>query len=144
MSSRVYDPSKNSVRIAGHTLVGVLEIKVNRGNDSYKEIKGIHPIYAARVKTFTQPFKLTVKLLHTSPSNLVMQHLYASSEAMFNSFFRVEVLSQGSDGEIKSNLASTGYIVSAPDLVMDNESDDKQWHFVVNAFDTSGHTDLIV
>lgn len=143
MTSTVYDPSKNIVRIANHILLGVTDIKVDRGNDVFKVIDGIHPRYAARVKMFKKPFKLTVKLLQTSESNSVLQYLSSSSEVTFNSFFRVEVLSQSTDGKSKVNISSTGYVLSTPDLSLGMETNDMEWIFVVNAFDYSGFTDLI-
>lgn len=143
MTSTVYDPSKNIVRIAGYALVGVTDIKVTRGNDVARTIDGIDPIYSARVKNFKRPFKLFVKMLQTSDSNSVLQYLTTSSEVMPNSFFRVEVISQSNDGKAKSNISSTGYVLSAPDLSLGSDTNDMEWVFQVNAFDYSGFTDLI-
>jgi hypothetical protein len=143
MTSTVYDPSKNIVRIAGHVLVGVTDIRVNRGNDLFKTVDGIDPLYSARIKNFKRPFKLFVKLLQTSESNSVLQYLSTSSEVTYNSFFRVEVLSQGIDGKSKTNISSTGYVLSSPDLSLATDTNDMEWIFAVNAFDFSGLTDLI-
>lgn len=143
MSSVVYDPSKNEVVVGGYTLEGVTSIKVSRGGDSFKVIDGIHPIYSARVRNFTRPFRLNVKLLQTSESNLILQRLYASSEVNTNSFFRVEVVSNNGSGKQESNISSRGYILSAPDLVRENETVDTEWGFVVNALEFSSLTDLI-
>jgi len=142
MTSVVYDPSENEVRIGGYSLTGVVEIRVNRGNDSFKNIDGIDAVYSARVKSFPHPFRLNVKLLQTSDSNVVLQHLYASSEANANSFFRVEVLSSNSSPS-KPNISSTGYILSAPDLVLGNDTTEREWSFVVNALQFTALTDLI-
>lgn len=143
MTSNVYDPSKNIVRVAGLTLTGVTSIKIARGNELFKNVEGISSLDNARVKLFKRPFKLSVKLLQTSASNSLLQHLYSSSEGQFNSFFRVEVYSQDNNGLIRPNISSNGYIVSAPDLTLDMESSDYEWVFMVNPFDFSGLTDII-
>ena len=142
MASVVYDPSENEVRVGGYALTGVTEIRVSRGNDSFKNVDGIDAIYSARIKQFPRPFRLTVKLLQTSDSNVVLQHLYASSEANPNSFFRVEVLSSNSQPS-KPNISSTGYILSAPDLVLASDTTDREWSFVVNTLQFTALTDLI-
>lgn len=144
MTSQVYDPSKNLVRVAGLILTGVTSIKLDRGNDLFKQVDGIHSLYSARVKQFKRPFKLSVKLLQTSDSNTVLQHLYTSSEVTYNSFFRVEVLSQATDGKMRANISSSGYINKAPDLTLESESNDLEWVFIVNAFDFSGLTDIVI
>lgn len=138
MTSVVYDPSENMVRIGGHTLTGVTSIVVQRGEDAFKVVNGIHSVYSAVVKNFKQPFKLTVKLLQTSESNSVLQYLFTSSEVLFNSFYRVEVI-----GQDTSHISSTCHILSAPDLSLENEAADRTWVFTVNAIDFSGLTDLI-
>lgn len=142
MSSTVYDPSQNFVIIGGYTLTGVTSIRVNRGNDAYKNVDGIDPIYSARVKQFARPFRLIVKLLQTSESNLILQRLYASSEVNTNSFLRVEVVSNNGSGTQQSNISSHGYIISAPDLNREMEAIDTEWEFVVNALEFSSLTDL--
>ena len=144
MTSRVYDPSSNVVRVGGHTLTGVTSIKVKRGNDGFKQVDGISPLYSARVREYKRPFKLIVKLLQTSDSNSVLQYLYTSSEVTINSFFGVDVIGQNNQGKQVVHLSSTGFILSAPDLDLENDSSDREWVIVVNAFDYSGLTDLIV
>lgn len=143
MSSTVYDPSQNEVVIGGYALTGVTSIKVKRGNDSFKVVDGVHPLYSARVRNFTRPFRLNVKLLQTSESNLILQRLYASSEVNANSFLRVEVVSNNGSGTQQSNISSHGYIISAPDLNREMETVDTEWEFVVNALEFSSLTDLI-
>mgnify|MGYP001766895202 CR=1 FL=1 len=143
MTSTVYDPSKNIVRIGGYILTGVTDIRVVRGNDIARTIDGIDPLYSARIKNFKKPFKLFVKMLQTSESNSVLQYLSTSSEVMLNSFFRIEVISQAYDGKAKANISSTGFVLSAPDLLLGNDTSDMEWVFQVNAFDYSGFTDLI-
>lgn len=148
MTSSVYDPSENTVRVAGFTLTGVTSIEVRRAVDDFKVVHGINPIYSARVRNYKRPFTLTVKLLQTSESNSVLQYLSASSEAMFNSFFRVEVESKRpgilslTQGEKIVHLSSTGYVLSAPDLSLDSNTSDRTWVFAVNAFDVGSITDL--
>lgn len=143
MSSTVYDPSQNFVIIGGYALTGVTSIRVNRGNDAYKNVDGIDPIYSTRVKQFTRPFRLIVKLLQTSESNQVLQRLYASSEVNANSFLRVEVVSSNGSSGAAPNISSTGYIASAPDLVREVEVNDTEWQFVVNTLEFTSLTDLI-
>ena len=143
MSSTVYDPSQNEVRIGGFALTGVTSIEIVRGKDSFKNIDGISPFYSARVRNFPTPFKLSVKLLQTSDSNYVLQHLYASSEANPNSFFRVEVVSSNASTSSINNISSSGYIMSAPNLKLDMEAVDREWVFVVNALELTGLTDLL-
>ena len=143
MTSVVYDPSQNEVRIAGYVLTGVTSIRVNRGTDSFKNIDGIDPVYSARVKQFTRPFRLSVKLLQTSISNAILQDLYASSEVNANSFFRVEVSGANATDTQKPNISPTGYIMSAPDLVRDNDATETEWSFVVNALQFTALTDLL-
>ena len=143
MSSTVYDPSQNEVVIGGYTLTGVTSIKVKRGNDSFKVVDGIHPLYSARVRNFTRPFRLNVKLLQTSESNQVLQRLYASSEVNANSFLRVEVVSSNGSSGTAPNISSTGYITSAPDLIREAEVNDTEWQFVVNTLEFTSLTDLI-
>ena len=143
MTSTVYNPSENLVRIAGYTLVGVTSIRVDRTTDTFKMVDGVHNLYSARVKNYKRPFKLIVKLLQTSESNQVLQYLSTSSEVTVNSFFRVEVLSQNTSGDIIPNLSSTGYVLSTPDLLLESDTNDSEWVFAVNAFDFSGFTDLI-
>ena len=143
MTSIVYDPSKNIVRVGGHTLVGVTDIRILRGVETFRVVEGVHPLYSARIKNFRRPFKLMVKLLQTSASNSVLQYLSTSSEVTVNSFFRVEVLSQNADGNVVANLSSTGYVLTSPDLLLGNDTNDREWTFMVNAFDFSGLTDII-
>lgn len=144
MASYVYDPSRNAVRIAGHYIVGLTSIVVKRGEDVFKSAEGIDPLYSCRIKQFKRPFELQIRVLQASPSNSFLQHLYTSSEVVKNSFFTVEVLSQAYDGRVRPNIASTGYIQSAPDLTLVQDSSDSEWVFKVNAFDFSGLKDLIV
>lgn len=143
MTSTVYDPSSNVVRIGGHSLIGVTSIKVKRGNDTFKMIEGVHPTYSARVKMFKRPFTLSVKLLQTSDSNRVLQYLNTSSEVLLNSFFRIELIGQDNKGKPVAHLSSTGCVLSAPDLDLEMDSIEREWVFMVNAFDYSGLTDLI-
>ena len=57
MTSVVYDPSENEVRVGGYSLTGVTDIQVNRGNDSFKNVDGIDAIYSARIKQFPRPYR---------------------------------------------------------------------------------------
>jgi hypothetical protein len=52
------------------------------------------------------------------------------------------VSSNGSSG-VSTNITSTGYITSAPDLIREMEASDTEWQFIVNTLEFTSLTDLI-
>ena len=59
MSLTVYDPSQNSITIAGHTCQGVISINTKRGDAISKTINGISEAYSTRIRTRRKPFTVT-------------------------------------------------------------------------------------
>lgn len=143
MTSVVYDPSQTEVRIGGFALTGLTAVRIDRGNDSFKVVNGIHYAYSARIKNHATPLKMTVRLLQTSDSNAVLQDLYASSEVSTNSFVRVEVMSSNGSLDTKPNIASTGFISSAPSIVRGEEAVENEWTFVINSIENSALIELV-
>ena len=112
MSITIYDPSQNSITIAGHTCQGVVSINTKRGDAISKTINGISEAYSTRIRTRRKPFTVTVTLLQTSITNVYLQQLANASESAVDSF--VDILILGSGGVV--HLRSIGYIETASDL----------------------------
>jgi hypothetical protein len=140
MSLTVYDPSQNSITIAGHTCQGVISINTKRGDAISKTINGISEAYSTRIRTRRKPFTVTVTLLQTSITNVYLQQLANASENSVDSF--VDILILGSGGVV--HLRSVGYIETASDLEQHEELVERVWTFKVNPSSIGGVTDLIV
>lgn len=140
MSLTVYDPSQNSITIAGHTCQGVISINTKRGDAISKTINGISEAYSTRIRTRRKPFTVTVTLLQTSITNVYLQQLANASEKSVDSF--VDILILGSGGVV--HLRSVGYIETASDLEQHEELVERVWTFKVNPSSIGGVTDLIV
>jgi hypothetical protein len=140
MSLTVYDPSQNSITIAGHTCQGVISINTKRGDAISKTINGISEAYSTRIRTRRKPFTVTVTLLQTSITNVYLQQLSNASENAVDSF--VDILILGSGGVV--HLRSIGYIETASDLEQHEELVERVWTFKVNPSSIGGVTDLIV
>ena len=80
MTLTVYDPSQNSITIAGHTCQGVISINTKRGDAISKTINGISEAYSTRIRTRRKPFTVTVTLLQTSITNVYLQQLANASD----------------------------------------------------------------
>jgi hypothetical protein len=140
MTLTVYDPSQNSITIAGHTCQGVISINTKRGDAISKTINGISEAYSTRIRTRRKPFTVTVTLLQTSITNVYLQQLANASENSVDSF--VDILILGSGGVV--HLRSVGYIETASDLEQHEELVERVWTFKVNPSSIGGVTDLIV
>lgn len=140
MSLTVYDPSQNSITIAGHTCQGVISINTKRGDAISKTINGISEAYSTRIRTRRKPFTVTVTLLQTSITNVYLQQLANASENAVDSF--VDILILGSGGVV--HLRSIGYIETASDLEQHEELVERVWTFKVNPSSIGGVVDLIV
>ena len=140
MSLTVYDPSQNSITIAGHTCQGVISINTKRGDAISKTINGISEAYSTRIRTRRKPFTVTVTLLQTSITNVYLQQLANASENSVDSF--VDILILGSGGVV--HLRSVGYMETASDLEQHEELVERVWTFKVNPSSIGGVTDLIV
>jgi len=140
MSITIYDPSQNSITIAGHTCQGVISINTKRGDAISKTINGISEAYSTRIRTRRKPFTVTVTLLQTSITNVYLQQLANASENAVDSF--VDILILGSGGVV--HLRSIGYIETASDLEQHEELVERVWTFKVNPSSIGGVTDLIV
>jgi len=140
MSLTVYDPSQNSITIAGHTCQGVVSINTKRGDAISKTINGISEAYSTRIRTRRKPFTVTVTLLQTSITNVYLQQLANASENAVDSF--VDILILGSGGVV--HLRSIGYMETASDLEQHEELVERVWTFKVNPSSIGGVTDLIV
>lgn len=140
MTLTVYDPSQNSITIAGHTCQGVVSINTKRGDAISKTINGISEAYSTRIRTRRKPFTVTVTLLQTSITNVYLQQLSNASENAVDSF--VDILILGSGGVV--HLRSIGYMETASDLEQQEELVDRVWTFKVNPSSVGGVTDLIV
>ena len=140
MTVTVYDPSQNSITIAGHLCQGVVSINTKRGDAISKTINGISEAYSTRIRTRRKPFTVTVTLLQTSITNVYLQQLANASENAVDSF--VDILILGSGGVV--HLRSVGYIETASDLEQHEELVERIWTFKVNPSSIGGVTDLIV
>ena len=140
MSLTVYDPSQNSITIAGHTCQGVVSINTKRGDAISKTINGISEAYSTRIRTRRKPFTVTVTLLQTSITNVYLQQLSNASENAVDSF--VDILILGSGGVV--HLWSIGYIETASDLEQQEDLVNRVWTFRVNPTAIGGVVDLIV
>jgi len=140
MSITIYDPSQNSITIAGHTCQGVISINTKRGDAISKTINGISEAYSTRIRTRRKPFTVTVTLLQTSITNVYLQQLANASESAVDSF--VDILILGSGGVV--HLRSIGYIETASDLEQHEELVERVWTFRVNPSSVGGVVDLIV
>lgn len=140
MTLTVYDPSQNSITIAGHTCQGVISINTRRGDALSKTINGISEAYSTRIRTRRKPFTVTVTLLQTSITNVYLQQLANASENAVDSF--VDILILGSGGVV--HLQSIGYIETASDLEQQEDLVERVWAFKVNPNSIGGVTDLIV
>ena len=140
MSLTVYDPSQNSITIAGHTCQGVISINTKRGDAISKTINGISEAYSTRIRTRRKPFTVTVTLLQTSITNVYLQQLANASESAVDSF--VDMLILGSGGVV--HLRSVGYIETASDLEQQEELVNRVWTFRANPSSIGGVVDLIV
>ena len=140
MSLTVYDPSQNSITIAGHTCQGVISINTRRGDALSKTINGISEAYSTRIRTRRKPFTVTVTLLQTSITNVYLQQLSNASENAVDSF--VDILILGSGGVV--HLRSIGYIETASDLEQQEDLVERVWTFKVNPSSVGGVVDLIV
>ena len=140
MSLTVYDPSQNSITIAGHTCQGVISINTRRGDALSKTINGISEAYSTRIRTRRKPFTVTVTLLQTSITNVYLQQLANASEKSVDSF--VDILILGSGGVV--HLRSIGYMETASDLEQQENLVDRVWTFKVNPSSVGGVVDLIV
>jgi len=129
MSLTVYDPSQNSITIAGHTCQGVVSINTKRGDAISKTINGISEAYSTRIRTRRKPFTVTVTLLQTSITNVYLQQLSNASENAVDSFV---------------DLRSIGYIETASDLEQQEDLVNRVWTFRVNPTAIGGVVDLIV
>lgn len=140
MTLTVYDPSQNSITIAGHTCQGVISINTRRGDALSKTINGISEAYSTRIRTRRKPFTVTVTLLQTSITNVYLQQLANASENAVDSF--VDILILGSGGVV--HLRSIGYIETASDLEQQEDLVERVWTFKVNPSSIGGVVDLIV
>ena len=140
MTLTVYDPSQNSITIAGHTCQGVVSINTKRGDAISKTINGISEAYSTRIRTRRKPFTVTVTLLQTSVTNVYLQQLSNASENAVDSF--VDILILGSGGVV--HLRSIGYIETASDLEQQEELVNRVWTFRANPSSIGGVVDLIV
>lgn len=140
MTLTVYDPSQNSITIAGHTCQGVISINTKRGDAISKTINGISEAYSTRIRTRRKPFTVTLTVLQTSITNVYLQQLANASESAVDSF--VDILILGSGGVV--HLRSVGYIETASDLEQHEELVERVWTFKVNPSSIGGVTDLIV
>lgn len=140
MSLTVYDPSQNSITIAGHTCQGVISINTKRGDAISKTINGISEAYSTRIRTRRKPFTVTLTVLQTSITNVYLQQLANASESAVDSF--VDILILGSGGVV--HLRSVGYMETASDLEQHEELVERVWTFKVNPSSIGGVTDLIV
>ena len=140
MTLTVYDPSQNSITIAGHTCQGVISINTKRGDAISKTINGISEAYSTRIRTRRKPFTVTVTLLQTSITNVYLQQLANASENAVDSF--VDILILGSGGVV--HLRSIGYIETASDLEQQEDLVERVWTFKVNPSSIGGVVDLIV
>lgn len=140
MTLTVYDPSQNSITIAGHTCQGVVSINTKRGDAISKTINGISEAYSTRIRTRRKPFTVTVTLLQTSITNVYLQQLSNASENAVDSF--VDILILGSGGVV--HLRSIGYIETASDLEQQEELVNRVWTFRANPSSIGGVVDLIV
>jgi len=139
MSLTVYDPSQNSITIAGHTCQGVVSINTKRGDAISKTINGISEAYSTRIRTRRKPFTVTVTLLQTSITNVYLQQLSNASENAVDSFVDILILGSG-----VVHLRSIGYIETASDLEQQEELVNRVWTFRVNPTAIGGVVDLIV
>jgi hypothetical protein len=140
MTLTVYDPSQNSITIAGHTCQGVVSINTKRGDALSKTINGISEAYSTRIRTRRKPFTVTLTVLQTSITNVYMQQLANASEQSVDSF--VDILILGSGGVV--HLRSVGYIETASDLEQQENLVERVWTFKVNPSALGGVVDLIV
>lgn len=140
MSVTVYDPSENTVDIAGHTLIGLFEIVVDEGNTITKTVEGISPAYSARCKAMLKPFTLRVTLQQTSVSHGYLQQIKNATRRNPATFFAIKV--SGTNGT--PHLDSIGYLESAPSLTLNEELTDRVYVFKVNPAASTGIVDLIV
>jgi len=140
MTLTVYDPSQNSITIAGHTCQGVISINTKRGDTISKTINGISEAYSTRIRTRRKPFTVTVTLLQTSITNVYLQQLANASENSVDSF--VDILILGSGGVV--HLRSVGYMETASDLEQQENLVERVWTFKVNPSSIGGVVDLIV
>jgi len=140
MTLTVYDPSQNSITIAGHTCQGVVSINTKRGDAISKTINGISEAYSTRIRTRRKPFTVTLTVLQTSITNVYLQQLANASESAVDSF--VDILILGSGGVV--HLRSIGYIETASDLEQQEDLVERVWTFRVNPTAIGGVTDLIV
>ena len=140
MSITIYDPSQNSITIAGHTCQGVVSINTKRGDAISKTINGISEAYSTRIRTRRKPFTVTVTLLQTSITNVYLQQLSNTSENAVDSF--VDILILGSGGVV--HLRSIGYIETASDLEQQEDLVSRVWTFRANPTAIGGVVDLIV
>ena len=140
MTITVYDPSQNSITIAGHTCQGVVSINTKRGDAISKTINGISEAYSTRIRTRRKPFTVTVTLLQTSITNVYLQQLANASENAVDSFVDIWIL--GSGGVV--HLRSIGYIETASDLEQQEDLVNRVWTFRANPSSIGGVVDLIV
>lgn len=140
MSLTFYDPSENTLSVAGVTLGGITRISLRRGNVTTKKVDGIHEVYSARVKMNRKPFLLSITMLQTSPSLIYLEQLLARTERSPDSFF--EVVLTGNGGIV--HIYSTGYIETGADCDLEEALGERTWTICVNPYAFGGLIDLLV
>lgn len=125
----VYDPSANTVNVAGMVLDGVTSIDV-KYSEKYKTIEGVHGKYTTAVPLNDKSAILTVSFLPTAQClpNLHRLMLYIKQNGgMFESI----IVNNG-----VNVLQGTSWFLRVPDYTLVAEASDVVYSFGVNTYAT--------
>lgn len=137
----VYDPSSNSVSIAGIILDGVTNISI-KYPDQYKTVEGVNGSYTAVVRLHDKSAKLSVDLLPTAQclANLHKLMLYIRQNG---GMFEIIILNNG-----VNVLQGVSWFLTIPDYTLTQDATDVNYTFGVNlykspTFTQSRNTDTV-
>jgi len=123
--TKVFNPSDNTIKIAGITLDGVTSISVGT-MEEYKVVEGVSNIYSVPVKTHNSVIKTEVSILPTANCNNQLWEL-KNYIAVNGGMFNIEVFSNGF-----MVMSGVSWFVSTPSYNLSNDPQDLQWVFNTN------------
>lgn len=118
-----YIPNAVTVLIDGYRVTGLLSVKVEKTDATFKVVRGIRGVNT-RVKILDESYTITLDLQQVDPVNDFLSDMHIEDTRSGGGTFRLVI------GDVSGNTrfyAENAFIEKTPDLTFSNEFENRVW-----------------